>query len=146
MYIDTLMGCVINLLWPSDTIWRLSQHWLVMACCLIAPSQYLNQCWLFISEILWHLPQRNFRWVPWLLFCTMNLKIILLLPCLPGANQLMISNMSCRSDSKMLRWSIVSCEFLQLFRLRVYKIKVTLHKMILVVLMASLAHILSYVS
>ena len=44
----------VNSLWPSDTIWRqrsgstLAQ---VMACCLTAPSHYLNQCWLIISEI-----------------------------------------------------------------------------------------------
>ena len=41
----------INSLWPSDTIWWqrsgsiLAQ---VMACCLTAPSHYLNQCWLSI--------------------------------------------------------------------------------------------------
>ena len=41
-------------LWPSDVIWRqgssstLAQ---VMACCLTAPSHYLNQCWLRISEV-----------------------------------------------------------------------------------------------
>ena len=41
--------CELNSLWPSDTIWwhrsglALAQ---VMACCLIAPSHYLNQCWL----------------------------------------------------------------------------------------------------
>ena len=39
----------VNLFWPSDAIWRqrsgstLAQ---VMACCLMAPSHYLNQCWL----------------------------------------------------------------------------------------------------
>ena len=32
----------------------------VLACCLTAPSHYLNQCWLIISEVLWHAPQRNF--------------------------------------------------------------------------------------
>ena len=38
----------INSLWPNDAIWRqrsgstLAQ---VMACCLTAPSHYLNQCW-----------------------------------------------------------------------------------------------------
>ena len=43
--------------WPSDAIWRqrsgsaLTQ---VMACCLTAPSHYLNQCWLIISEVQWH--------------------------------------------------------------------------------------------
>ena len=26
----------------------------VMACCLKAPSHYLNQCWLIISKVLWH--------------------------------------------------------------------------------------------
>ena len=46
-----------NSLWPRDTIWRhgsrstLAQ---VMACCLTAPSHYLNQCWLIISEVQWH--------------------------------------------------------------------------------------------
>ena len=44
---------LINSLLPSDSIWRqrsgstLAQ---VMACCLSAPSHYLNQCWLIISE------------------------------------------------------------------------------------------------
>ena len=53
----------VNSLWPSDIIWRqgsrstLAQ---VMACCLTAPSHYLNQCWLMISEVLWHSPDRNF--------------------------------------------------------------------------------------
>ena len=47
----------------SDVIWRqgsgstLAQ---VMACCLTAPSHYLNQCWLLISEVLWHSPDSNF--------------------------------------------------------------------------------------
>ena len=47
----------VNSLWPSDTIWRqrsgstLAQ---VMTCCLTAPSHYLNQCWLIISEVQWH--------------------------------------------------------------------------------------------
>ena len=47
----------VNSLWPSDAIWwqrsgsTLAQ---VMACCLTAPSHYLNQCWLIISKVLWH--------------------------------------------------------------------------------------------
>ena len=47
----------VNSLRPSDTIWRhrsgstLAQ---VMACCLTAPSHYLDQCWLIISKVLWH--------------------------------------------------------------------------------------------
>ena len=32
----------------------------VMACCLMAPSHYLNQCWLMISDVLWHSPDSNF--------------------------------------------------------------------------------------
>ena len=42
----------VNSLWPSDIIWwqgsrsTLAQ---VMACCLTAPSHYLNQRWLIIS-------------------------------------------------------------------------------------------------
>ena len=53
----------LNLLWPSHTIswhrsgWTLAQE---MACCLSAPSHYLNQCWLIIVEVLWHSPEGNF--------------------------------------------------------------------------------------
>ena len=52
-----------NSSWPSDVIWRqgsrstLAQ---VMACCLTAPSHYLNQGWLMISKVLWHSPDSNF--------------------------------------------------------------------------------------
>ena len=44
-------------LWPNHTIWRqrsgstLAQ---VMACCLTAPSHYLNQCWPIVSKVQWH--------------------------------------------------------------------------------------------
>ena len=53
----------INSLRPSDAIWRqrsrstLAQ---VMACCLTAPSHYLNQCWLIISNVQWHSSEGNF--------------------------------------------------------------------------------------
>ena len=52
-----------NSLWPSDAIWRqgsrstLAQ---VMACCLMAPSHYLIQCWLMINEAFCHSPDSNF--------------------------------------------------------------------------------------
>ena len=52
-----------NSLWPSDTIWRhrsgstLAQ---VMACCLTAPSHYLNQCWLIINKVQWHSSEHNY--------------------------------------------------------------------------------------
>ena len=52
-----------NSIWPSDAIWH-HRAWStlvqVMACCLTAPSHYLNQCWLIISEVLWHSFQGNF--------------------------------------------------------------------------------------
>ena len=47
----------IDSLRPSDAIWRhrsrstLAQ---VMACCLMAPSHYQNQCWLIFSKVQWH--------------------------------------------------------------------------------------------
>ena len=50
----------INSLWPSDVIWRNrsgSTLVQIMACCLTAPSHYLNQCWLFVSEL-----QATSRW------------------------------------------------------------------------------------
>ena len=55
----------INSLWPSDVLWghvhvsgsTLAQ---VMVWCLTTPSHYRNQCWLFISEDVWHLPDDNF--------------------------------------------------------------------------------------
>ena len=46
-----------NSLWPSEAIWRQrsgSTMAQVMACCLTAPSHYLNKCWLIISEAKWH--------------------------------------------------------------------------------------------
>ena len=33
----------------------------VMACCLTAPSHYLNLCWLIISDILWHSSKGSFH-------------------------------------------------------------------------------------
>ena len=53
----------VNSLWRSDTIWwqksgsTLAQ---VRACCLTAPSHYLKQCWVIISEVQWHSYQGNF--------------------------------------------------------------------------------------
>ena len=43
----------LNSLWPCDVIWRKGSRSTmaqVMACCLTAPSHYLNQCWL-ISKV-----------------------------------------------------------------------------------------------
>ena len=77
-YLDTVILCMhlrrqvsglfiwfiswINSLWPSDAIWSqrsgstLAQ---VMACCLMAPSHYLNQCWLIIRKVQWHPSDSN---------------------------------------------------------------------------------------
>ena len=62
---ENLMNTVklINSLWPSDTIWRYKSRSIkaqVMACCLTAPSHYLNQCWLIISKAQWHPSESNF--------------------------------------------------------------------------------------
>ena len=54
---------MLNSLKPSYTIWEqrsgstLAQ---AMACCLAAPSHYLNQCWLLTSDVLWYSPVSNF--------------------------------------------------------------------------------------
>ena len=53
----------LNSLWPSDSIWRHgsgSTLVQVMACCLMAPSHYLNQCWLLKREVRWHSPESYF--------------------------------------------------------------------------------------
>ena len=53
----------VNTLGPSDAIWRWrSRLTLVqaMACCLTAPSHYLNQCWLMITDVQWQSPEGNF--------------------------------------------------------------------------------------
>ena len=71
---------VVNSLWPSDVIWRqgswstLAQ---VMACCLTAPSHYLNQCWLMISEVLWHSPDSNFTENTWDIYLWNEFEIYL---------------------------------------------------------------------
>ena len=57
---------MVKSLWLSDAIrWHkyrsgstLAQ---VMACCLMAPSHYMNQCWLLISEVFLHSPDCSFR-------------------------------------------------------------------------------------
>ena len=34
----------------------------VMACYLMAPSHYLNQCWLIITEVQWRSSEGKFAW------------------------------------------------------------------------------------
>ena len=62
---------------PSDAIWwHRSGSTLprVMACCLTAPSHYLNQCWLIISKVLWHSSEGNFVKIPQPPFTEVSLK------------------------------------------------------------------------
>ena len=55
----------VNSLWPRDAIW--GQRWRsgstlaqLMAWCLMAPSHYLNQCWLIGSMVQAHWSEGNF--------------------------------------------------------------------------------------
>ena len=54
---DFLRTHDINSLWQYICGSTLVQ---VLAWCLMAPSHYLNQCWLIIYEVLWHSPVGNF--------------------------------------------------------------------------------------
>ena len=54
----------VKSLWPSNTIWQHrsgSTLVQVMACCMMPPSHYLNQCWLISNVVQWHLSDGNFR-------------------------------------------------------------------------------------
>ena len=57
----------------------------VMTCCLLALSNYLNQCWHLIIEALWHSPEQFDSECP--SFCIMCFEMMRLelLPHLPGA-------------------------------------------------------------
>ena len=63
MHICIIWPQRVNSLRPNEAIWRqrsgssLAQ---VMACCLTAPSHYLNQYWLIMNLMLWHPPENNF--------------------------------------------------------------------------------------
>ena len=64
---------------------------LAMACCLMAPSHYLNQCWLIISEIQWF--RAILQEMPQPTITKICLKIAYL-KChsnFPGTNELMTS-------------------------------------------------------
>ena len=83
---------IINSLWPSDAIYRsgssLSQ---AMACCPMAPSHYLNQCWLFISDVMCHWFESNFglsAQATILYNELINYTYKITAPSLPGANEL----------------------------------------------------------
>ena len=48
----TQMCTGLNSLWPGYAI-RRHRSVSILACCLTAPTCYLNQCWLIISEVQW---------------------------------------------------------------------------------------------
>ena len=85
---------IVNSLGPSDAIWwhrsgsTLTQ---VMACCLTAPSHYLNQCWLITGEVIhnyiWSISHRKCSKISIL---DMHLKAtnFRLQQYVPGANEL----------------------------------------------------------
>ena len=82
-----------NTLWPRHAIWRhrsgptLAQ---VMACCLMAPSHYLTQCWLIINEASDHQLKAISQEIPQPSITKVSLKItyITFHANLPGANEL----------------------------------------------------------
>ena len=86
---------IINPLWSSDAIWwqrsgsTLAQ---VMACCLTAPSDYLAQCWLIISEPSGHQLRAISEEMPQPSIAKGSLKItyITFHANLPGANELTV--------------------------------------------------------
>ena len=64
-----------------------------MACCLTAPSHYLNQCWLIIHEVSWHSSEGNFTGpaqdsYPWYKFENYQLKMTARSPSAQWINSL----------------------------------------------------------
>ena len=90
----------VNPLWPSDAIWQrrsgstLAQ---VMACCLTAPSHYLNQCWLIISEVQRQSTEGNFTKLPQPSITKVSLKFtcVKFHSNLRGANELTQVHLNC---------------------------------------------------
>ena len=85
----------VNSLWPSDAIWRhtsLSTLAQVMACCLTAPSHYLNQCLLIANKVLQLSPEGNFMGNAQEIYAfgMKNDTDFILELHLPGANELMV--------------------------------------------------------
>ena len=58
-----ILSWSFNSLWSKDVIWRHRSGSIlvqVMSCCLVAPSHYLNQCWLILKGDMWPSPESNF--------------------------------------------------------------------------------------
>ena len=83
-------NCQLVPSWPSNAIWwhrSVSTLAQVMACCQTAPSHYLNQCWLIISEVLWHSPKGKFTGKILILDISLIITNLRLQLHLPGANE-----------------------------------------------------------
>ena len=84
-------------LWPTYAIWRHksgSTLVQVMACCLMAPSHYLNQRWLIISKVCGIHMRAISQKIPQPSITKISLKITYLkfYSTLPGANKLKFQN------------------------------------------------------
>ena len=110
-FLCTMYFCVsitlLNSLWPSDAIWR-HRSWStltqVMACCLVTPSHYLNQCWLIVSADQWRLSKGNFtRDIPAINHENrLQFAWIKFLSNLPGTNELKIHSVnSCGAEAEI---------------------------------------------
>ena len=63
--ISTTWPTFRNIFCPSNALWRHifgSTLAKVISWCLRAPSHYRNQCWLVITDVLWHSPEIDFTW------------------------------------------------------------------------------------
>ena len=78
VWLQRLTDKWVHSLWPSDAIWQLrsgSTLIQVMACCLTAPSHYLNQCWLIISKAQWPVFRAKMKKLPVLIRILRNSNI-----------------------------------------------------------------------
>ena len=98
-------GGSINSLAPSDAIWwhrTVSTLVQVMACCLTAPSHYLNQCWLIMSRVLWHSLSCEMLKIS-ILDMSLKITYLKLQLYLPGANELnMLGSNYCLIKRKVM--------------------------------------------
>ena len=87
------MTSLINLSKSKEAEMNLLMLW---SCCLTAPSHYLNQCWLLISEVLWHSHESNFTvsTQTTLLYYEFESILLKLLPHLPVAKELSFDGIS----------------------------------------------------
>ena len=83
----------VNSLWPNDAIWwQISRSTLVqvMACCLTAPSHYLNQWWLITSVVERHSSKASSQEItqPSITEIIWKIKYLKFHSNFPGANEL----------------------------------------------------------